>query len=147
MLQSAGIEHLKNWFSSGLSTVEEPGGVIDRAPIEVDVRALSQVERRILRGFGVRFGAFSLFLPRLLDRDALDFTAAFAALWAPHWRPAAGVVAALPEPAPPATALAALGLRAVQGLAAPVAGLEQLTRRCARRAAPAPSDPRRRGHL
>jgi ATP-dependent RNA helicase SUPV3L1/SUV3 len=70
----------------------------------------------------------------LLDRDALDFTAAFAALWAPHWRPAAGVVAALPEPAPPATALAALGLRAVQGLAAPVAGLEQLDE--ALRAAP-----------
>jgi len=126
-LKSAVSEGRIKGLARGLAyRLVEAGGVIDRAPIEADVRALSQVERRILRGFGVRFGAFSLFLPRLLDRDALDFTAAFAALWAPHWRPAAGVVAALPEPAPPATALAALGLRAVQGLAAPVAGLEQL---------------------
>jgi ATP-dependent RNA helicase SUPV3L1/SUV3 len=61
-----------------------------------------------------------------LDRDALDFTAAFAGLWSPHWRPTAGAVVPLPEPAPAATALAALGLRAVAGLAAPVEALEKL---------------------
>ena len=79
-----------------------------------------------MRGFGVRFGAFSLFLPQLLAADALDFTAAFAALWSPDWRPMTGAVVVLPEPAPSATALAALGLRAVGGVAAPVEALEKL---------------------
>ena len=40
--------------------------------------ALSQAERRALSSLGVRFGAFSLFLPALLTPEALRFTAAFA---------------------------------------------------------------------
>jgi ATP-dependent RNA helicase SUPV3L1/SUV3 len=126
-LKSAVSEGRIKGLARGLAyRLVEAGGVIDRAPVEADVRALSQVERRILRGFGVRFGAFSLFMPPLLSADALDFTAAFAALWSPDWRPRAGAVAALPEPAPAPTALAALGLRAVGGLAAPVEALEKL---------------------
>jgi ATP-dependent RNA helicase SUPV3L1/SUV3 len=104
----------------------EAGGAIDRGRVETQVRGLSRDERRALKSLGVRFGAFSLFLPQLLAADALDFTAAFAALWSPDWRPTAGSVVALPEPAPAATALAALGLRAVGGLAAPVEALEKL---------------------
>src|SRR5581483_12137690 len=45
----------------------EAGGVLDRAAVRSDVRLLSQVERRALRGLGVRLGAFSLFLPGLLN--------------------------------------------------------------------------------
>ena len=126
-LKSAVSEGRIKGLARGLAyRLVEAGGLIDRGPVEVDVRALSQVERRILRGFGVRFGAFSLFLPQLLAADALDFTAAFAALWSPDWRPMTGAVVVLPEPAPSATALAALGLRAVGGVAAPVEALEKL---------------------
>ncbi|HEY0435489.1 MAG TPA: helicase-related protein, partial [Phenylobacterium sp.] len=48
----------------------EAGGVLDRAPVRGEVRALSQVERRMLRGLGVRLGAFSLYMPGLLKLDA-----------------------------------------------------------------------------
>jgi ATP-dependent RNA helicase SUPV3L1/SUV3 len=112
----------------------EAGGVIDRAPVDADVRALSQAERRSLRGFGVRFGAFSLYLPGLLDPDAAAFAAAFAALWAPDWRPRADGPSPMPGRPLPPTALAARGLRAVGGVAAPVEALERLDE--ALRAAP-----------
>jgi ATP-dependent RNA helicase SUPV3L1/SUV3 len=104
----------------------EAGGLIDRAAVETHVRALSQAERRTLRGFGVRFGAFSLYLPALLEGEALAFAAAFARLWSPDWRGSADGLAPLPDPAPSSQVLAALGLRAVGALAAPVEGLERL---------------------
>ena len=105
----------------------EAGGVIDRRVVDKDIRALSQGERRALRALGVRLGAFSVFLPGLLGDRARGFLSAFAATggrgaWrAPHDR-----ISPLPSPAPPATALAALGLRAVGGLAVPVEALERL---------------------
>ena len=40
----------------------EAGGLVDRRPLDGDVRALSQAERRALKRLGVRFGAFSLFI-------------------------------------------------------------------------------------
>jgi ATP-dependent RNA helicase SUPV3L1/SUV3 len=112
----------------------EAGGLIDRKALEADVRALSQAERRALKGLGVRFGAFSLFMPALLAPPARAFAAAFAALAMPDWRPSAEGCSPLPEPAPPAAALAALGLRAVAGLCVPVEALEALD--AALRAAP-----------
>ncbi|WP_296596437.1 helicase-related protein, partial [Phenylobacterium sp.] len=48
----------------------EAGGVLDRAEVAADTRALSQVERRMLRSLGVRIGAFSLYLPGLLRPEA-----------------------------------------------------------------------------
>jgi len=48
----------------------EAGGVIDRAEVQADTRALSPGERRTLRGLGVRIGAFSLYLPALLRPEA-----------------------------------------------------------------------------
>jgi ATP-dependent RNA helicase SUPV3L1/SUV3 len=104
----------------------EAGGIMDRRVVEAEIRALSQGERRALKSLGVRFGAFSLFLPELLRPEARDFARAFANLAAPDWRPKADAPTPLPDPAPPATALAAWGLRAVAGLAVPVEALERL---------------------
>jgi ATP-dependent RNA helicase SUPV3L1/SUV3 len=112
----------------------EAGGAIDRRTVEAEVRALSQAERRALRGLGVRFGAFSLFLPDLLAAPARDVARAFAQLAAPEWRPPPDRPSRLPDPPPPASALAAFGLRAVGPLAAPIEQLEALD--AAIRAAP-----------
>jgi ATP-dependent RNA helicase SUPV3L1/SUV3 len=104
----------------------EAGGVLDRAAVRAEVRSLSQVERRALRGLGVRLGAFSLFLPGLLKPEAQALSRALAAREAGAWTPAPGRVCALPAHPPTARALAAFGLRAVRGLAVPVEQLERL---------------------
>jgi ATP-dependent RNA helicase SUPV3L1/SUV3 len=104
----------------------EAGGVLDRARVREEARALSQVERRTLKGLGVRIGAFSLYLPALLKPRAMSLAAAFAARVQPGWRPATDAPSALPDPPPPAAVLSAYGLRAVGRLAAPVAQLERL---------------------
>jgi ATP-dependent RNA helicase SUPV3L1/SUV3 len=104
----------------------EAGGVLDRAEVAADTRALSQVERRMLRSLGVRIGAFSLFLPGVLRPEALALTQAIVSREAGRWRPSTGAVSRLPEPSPPGRILAAYGLRAVRGLAVPVGQLERL---------------------
>jgi ATP-dependent RNA helicase SUPV3L1/SUV3 len=104
----------------------EAGGVLDRADVRDEIKALSQVERRALRGLGVRIGAFSIYLPALLKPDARALTQALALRETPHWRPADGGLSRLPQPAPAARALSAYGLRAVRGLAVPVDQLERL---------------------
>ena len=104
----------------------EAGGVLDRTAVRAEVRALSQVERRALRGLGVRLGACSLFMPSLLRPEARALTLALAAREAPGWRPSPEAVSRLPAPAPAPRALAAFGLRAVGGLAVPVEQLERL---------------------
>jgi ATP-dependent RNA helicase SUPV3L1/SUV3 len=109
----------------------EAGGVLPRAEVEADVRALSQAERRTLLILGVRFGAFSLYLPALLRAEARDFSAAFADASAGGepgraWRPPINQVSPLPFPPPSLKALAGRGLRAVGSLAVPVEALERL---------------------
>jgi len=104
----------------------EAGGVLDRTAVRAEVRSLSQVERRALRGLGVRLGAFSLYMPALLKPDARALALALAARELPGWRPAPDQVSRLPAQPPSARALAAFGLRAVGGLAAPVEQLERL---------------------
>ena len=104
----------------------EAGGVLPRQDVEMDVRALSQAERRALLMLGIRFGAFSLYLPSLLRAEARDFSAAFAGGSARTWRPPTNQLSPLPAPPPPLKALAARGLRAVGALAAPVEALEKL---------------------
>jgi ATP-dependent RNA helicase SUPV3L1/SUV3 len=104
----------------------EAGGVLPRAQVEADVRALSQAERRALKSLGVRFGAFSLFLPALLQASARDFLAAFAGAQVRPWRPPIDQLSPLPAPPPSPKALAGRGLLAVGGLAAPVETLERL---------------------
>jgi ATP-dependent RNA helicase SUPV3L1/SUV3 len=104
----------------------EQFGVVDRKRVEAQIRALSQKERRALKGLGVRFGAFSLYLPALLAPQAQAVCAAFAELARPDWRPRADALSVLPQPVPPPEALALRGLRAVAGFAAPVEALERL---------------------
>ena len=77
----------------------------------------------------MRFGAFSLYLPSLLSPEAELVGAAYAELARPGWRPEPGALTALPHPAPPPEALSLRGLRAVGGLAAPIAELERLDAR------------------
>lgn len=104
----------------------ECGGVLDRGLVEAELAALSQAERRTLRTLGVRFGAFSLFLPDLLNPDALGFSRAFAHCALPDWPARSDGISDLANIAPPPQVLAALGLRAVGRLAVPVLDLEQL---------------------
>ncbi len=88
--------------------MRENGGVLDREGVAAEVTALSQAERRSLKSLGVRFGAYTLFLPALLTPEALAFTAAFAAIGAEGW------------------ALSGRGLRLVGGRSYPVLALERL---------------------
>ena len=99
---------------------------MDRRMAEARIRALSRHERRVLKGLGVRFGAFSLYLPALLAADAQLIGVAYAELAGPGWRPAPKALTVLPHPAPPLEALSLRGLRAVGGLAAPITELERL---------------------
>jgi len=55
----------------------EAGGVIDRRAVEADLAALSRVERRVLKRFGVRIDTFCLSLP--VHSGQVPFAAAFAA--------------------------------------------------------------------
>ena len=104
----------------------EAGGVLDRAAVRAEARTLSQVERRMLRGLGVKLGAFSVYIPALLRPEARMLTQALAARDVPVWRPAIAEPSRLPVQAPAPRTLAAFGLRAVQGLAVPVEQLERL---------------------
>jgi ATP-dependent RNA helicase SUPV3L1/SUV3 len=104
----------------------EAGGVLDRAQARAETRALSPVERRMLRSLGVKLGAFSIYMPALLRPDARALTQALAAREVPGWRPPTDRPSRLPAQVPSPRALAAFGLRAVHGLAAPVEQLERL---------------------
>ncbi len=104
----------------------EQFGVLDRRLADEHIRALSRQERRALKSLGVRFGAFSLYLPALLTPEAQAIGVVFAELAAPRWRPAADGLTVLPHPAPPPEAMSLRGLRAVAGVALPVLALERL---------------------
>jgi ATP-dependent RNA helicase SUPV3L1/SUV3 len=126
-LQAAMAEGRLRGLARGLAyQLVEQFGVLDRKRVEAELRALSQKERRILKGLGVRFGAFSLYLPALLAPEAQAICSAFAELSEPDWRPGGGTLTVLPRPSPPPQALALRGLRAVAGFAAPVLALERL---------------------
>ena len=107
------------------SQLVERFGVLDRRRAEEHIQALSRSERRVLKTFGVRFGAFSLYLPGLLTLEAQEIGAVFAELAAPRWRPAPEGPSILPHPVPPPEALGLRGLAAVAGLAIPVLTLER----------------------
>ena len=103
----------------------EAGGVIDRRALGPELKTLSQAERRELKSLGVRFGAFSLWAPGLLNERARVLASAFAEVEAPGFAAAHDAITPLTS-AVPARALAARGLRAVAGLAVPVETLERM---------------------
>jgi ATP-dependent RNA helicase SUPV3L1/SUV3 len=126
-LQGAVADGRLKGLARGLAyQLVEQFGVLDRHLVGAQVRALSRQERRTLKGLGVRFGAFSLYLPALLAPEAAALGVAFAERAEPNWRPRADRLNLLPRPAPPPEALGLRGLRAVAGFAAPVAALERL---------------------
>lgn len=108
----------------------EAGGVIDRRDVERDLAALSQVERRTLKSFGVRLGAHSVWLPALLKGRGAAVAQAFTA--GEPFRPGASPLTPLPEATPSARLLSAYGLRAVGRVAAGVELLESVAERRAR---------------
>jgi ATP-dependent RNA helicase SUPV3L1/SUV3 len=101
----------------------EAGGVLDRAQVRAEAKALSQVERRALKALGVKLTAFSIYLPGVLKPGALAFAQGFVGR---AWRPPSDRVSALPDPAPAPVTLAAFGLRAVGRHAVPVEALDRL---------------------
>jgi ATP-dependent RNA helicase SUPV3L1/SUV3 len=105
--------------------IVEHFGVLERKPVEEHVHALWRGERKALKALGVRFGAFTLYIPELLGEETRWLREIFAELAAPDWRPVAEGLAAAPVPAP-MEALALRGMRVVAGLAAPVEALERL---------------------
>lgn len=125
-LESAVAEGRIKGLARGIAyRLIENGGVLDRAQVKAEVKALSQVERRALRSLGVRLGAFSLFMPALLKPQARALAQALAAREAQAWTPAADRPTPLPQGVP-LRALSARGLLPVGGLAVPVEQLERL---------------------
>ena len=101
----------------------EGGGILARRTVETELKALSQAERRALRGLGVKIGAFSLHMPGLLTPEALAFAQALSP--SPAIPPGGTTTRLSPGPVDQ-RALAAWGLLAVGGLAVPVEQLETL---------------------
>ena len=58
----------------------EQFGVLDRRAADARIKLLSRNERRTLKALGVRFGAFSLYLPSLLEPKAQVLAFAYAEL-------------------------------------------------------------------
>jgi len=105
----------------------EAGGVLDRRSVAADLVHLSRVERRVLRGFGVRIGAFCLWLPALAEAEARPVAWAFAAQVDRDWRPAGAGPWPTPSPPSPARALGLRGLIAVGPWIVEAAGLARLS--------------------
>ena len=104
----------------------EAGGVLDRAEVEHELKALSPAERRAFRSLGLKIGAFSLYAPDLLKPQARRLLCAFAEIDSPGFRASADRISELRTPGPADRALAARGLRRVGGFAIPVTALELL---------------------
>ncbi len=104
----------------------EQFGALDRRAADARIRLLSRNERRTLKALGVRFGAFSLYLPSLLEPKAQLLALAYAELASAAWRPDPKTLNPLPRPPPRPEALSLRGLRPVGQLVAPIAELERL---------------------
>jgi len=110
----------------------ENGGVLARSAVAAEARAMSQAERRTLKGLSVRLGAFTLWLPQVLGNAARPLVAALSQLSALS-PPPRDMLSRLSRDQSSssrhsafASALAWRGLRAVGSMAAPVEALERL---------------------
>ena len=101
-------------------------GVLERGEAETHIRALWRNERKLLTALGVRFGAFSVYVPPLFAVETRAVRERLAEIASPDWRPADAGPTQLSKPAPPIEALALRGLRAVAGLAVSVEALERI---------------------
>ena len=126
LIEAIATSHLRGLARGVAYQLVEQFGVLDRRRAHEHVSALSKNERRALKGLGVRFGAFSLYLPGLFAPEARAIGEIFAALAAPRWRPSANALGPAPRPLPPPEALGLRGLAAIGGLVAPVLALEKL---------------------
>jgi ATP-dependent RNA helicase SUPV3L1/SUV3 len=129
------LKHLKDAIEDGrlrglarglAYQLVEQFGALDRRAADARVRLLSRNERRTLKTLGVRFGAFSLYLPSLLEPKAQLLASAYAELASFSWRPDPRALNPLPRPTPRPQALGLRGLRPVGQFAAPIAELERL---------------------
>lgn len=107
----------------------EARGVLDRKAVAQDVAALSVAERRALKAQGVRFGAFSLFLPALVKPRAARLFALLhhAATGEALFLPPPSAVSLQLNPAIPAASYGAAGFRAAGPRAVRVDALERLS--------------------
>ena len=129
------LKHLKDAIEDGrlrglarglAYQLVEQFGALDRRAADARVRLLSRNERRTLKALGVRFGAFSLYLPSLLEPKAQLLAFTYAELASASWRPDPRALNPLPRPTPRPQALGLRGLRPVGQFAAPIAELERL---------------------
>ncbi|WP_333590883.1 helicase-related protein [Brevundimonas sp.] len=103
----------------------EAGGVTGRAGLDRDLAALSQAERRALKPFAVRIGAFAVWLPAVLKPRALILAQAFVPALPGPALPGQGLIR-LSDPAPSERALSAHGRLAAGRWAVPVETAERL---------------------
>ena len=104
----------------------EQFGALDRRAADARIKLLSRNERRTLKALGVRFGAFSLYLPSLLEPEAQVLALAYAELASGSWRPDPSDAQSAAPSAAASRGARLRGLRAVGQLAAPIAELERL---------------------
>ena len=101
----------------------EAGGVMDRSGVQQEAKALSPMERRALKGLGVRLTAFSIYLPGILKPESRHLAQGFVDR---SWRPPADRLSPLPSGGADPRVLAAYGLRAIGRWAVPVTDLDRL---------------------
>ena len=101
----------------------EVGGAMDRASVREEAKALSPLERRMLKSLGVRLTAFSIYLPALLKPHARHLAQGFVDR---SWRPSAEGLSPLPSGNIDPKVLSAHGLRAVGRWGVPIMDLDRL---------------------
>ena len=96
LVQLAGAQDISGLARGIAFQLAENLGVLKRDDVAQDIRQLDQESRGQLRRYGVRFGAFNIFIPVLLKPAVSDL---IVLLWALHHGERHGINAgALPEP-------------------------------------------------